>query len=297
MGHQSYVIPYDSEEEKEAILDAIRKHNSDPFCNEFVRYSNKAEYAQLLAGEVLTRVMTVTVNEPYKTLRTGPTLSKAVLCGHGGGRGCTFFFLDWELRRRLSNPAITAYGFERSMEKRMVDNQVVPQERVGGDCALGPEAYDVRPAFFITRKMNYTGSQPTADQPYPPISYETKEEGYVVAEQRFSDKEAAESYSAEEKRKVAEYRAKEEARIAANTDKYKELRAAGKDYYTILEKLDGGGFAQGRKWLTEEAVAAKRSEPGVQIGLGKLLANDTVLTTAEIDLALAAGEQVKILYL
>ena len=59
-----------------------------------------------------------------------------------------------------------AYGFERSMEKRMTIEQRVPQERVGGgDSVITTEAYNVRPALFITRdEVSYAGFKRTADQ-------------------------------------------------------------------------------------------------------------------------------------
>lgn len=267
MGVQAYVIPYETEEQKEAILDIIKKHNSAPFSNEFVRFSDKSEYKQLVCGEDLTGVMTAAMKKPYTTVRNGPTLSKVVYCVHGGGRGCTFDFFAWELRRRLNHPAIHAYGFERSMEKRMTNEQRVPQERVGGgDCVITTEAYDVRPALFITRELNL---KRTADEPYPPPSYSSKTEGYVVGETRFDDLAAAEAHSAEKKRELVEYEEKEKARIAADTTKYKELRAAGKGYYCVVVKHDHG----------------------------KLLTNESMKTTAEVDAALAAGEEIGILYL
>ena len=69
MGHQSYVIPYDTEEQLQAILDVIKKHNSAPWFNEFVRYSDKEEYKQLVSGEDLTHVATAmvkTLNRMYQ---------------------------------------------------------------------------------------------------------------------------------------------------------------------------------------------------------------------------------------
>ena len=92
MGVQAYVIPYDTEEQKEVIMETIEKHNSAPFCNEFVRFSDKSEYKQLVCGEDLTDVMTATMKKPYTTVRNGPTLSKVVYCVHGGGRCRTHNF-------------------------------------------------------------------------------------------------------------------------------------------------------------------------------------------------------------
>ena len=63
-------------------------YTSKPYSNEFVRYHNKAEYKQLVSGdgEDLTHVATATMKKPCNTIRNGPTLSKVILCGHGGGR-------------------------------------------------------------------------------------------------------------------------------------------------------------------------------------------------------------------
>ena len=298
MGHQSYMIPYDTEEQLQAILDTIKKHNIDPFSNEFVRYSSTSEFEQLVSGEDLTHVATAIMKKPYKTIRNGPTLSNVVMCGHGGGRGSTFHFFDWELRRRLNNPAIMAYGYERSMSKRIADAYEVPQEQVGGgDCVITTEAYDVRPALFITREASFAGFKRTADQPFPPVSYTTKTEGYVVGETRFDDLAAAEAHSAEKKRKLAEYEEEAKARMAANMEKYKELRAAGKDYYRIMTPLEGGGWARGAAWLTEEMAAAERAND-VQVSVGKLLTNKHgVMTADEIDAALADGTDIEICYL
>ena len=50
-------------------------------------------------------------------------------------------------------------------------------------------------------------------------------------------------------------------------------------------------------WLNEEMAAAKRAEQDTQVKQGKLLTNEFVKTTAEIDAALAAGKEIKILSL
>ena len=56
-----------------------------------------------------------------------------------------------------------AYGYERSMSKRIADAYEVPQEWVGGgDCVITADAYDVRPALFITREVSYAGLKRTA---------------------------------------------------------------------------------------------------------------------------------------
>ena len=188
------------------------------------------------------------------------------------------------------------------MEKRIAEMQKVPQERVGGgDCVITADAYDVRPALFITREVSYAGFKRTADQPYPPPSYSSKTEGYVVGETRFDDLAAAEAYSAEKKRELAEYGEKEKARIAANMEKYKELRAAGKDYYCITTYTIGEGSTRGtlsrvNKWLTDE-IAERAKSDDVKVSKGKMITNKHgVMTTEEIDAALADGKDIEICY-
>ena len=177
----------------------------------------------------------------------------------------------------------------------MTNEQRVPQERVrGGDCVITTETYDVRPALFITRELNL---KRTADQPYPPPSYSCKTEGYVVGETRFDDLAAAEAHSAERKRKLSEHKEKAKARTAANMAKYKELRAAGKGYYCVVVKHDHGSTSHYWEWLTEEMAAAKRAEPDTQVEHDKLLTNESMKTTAEVDEALAAGKEIEIRYL
>ena len=46
VGIQAYVIPYDTDEQKETIYDIIKKHNSAPFFNEFIRYGNEYNYSE-----------------------------------------------------------------------------------------------------------------------------------------------------------------------------------------------------------------------------------------------------------
>ena len=266
--------------------DIIKKHNSAPWFNEFVRLHDKAEYKQLVSGEDLTHVMTATIKKPYALIRTGPTLSKVVLCCNGGGRGHTFHFFDWELRR-LRYPGIVAYAFQRSMEKRMTNEQQVPQERVGGgDCVTTMEAYDVHPALFITREVSYAGFKRTADRPYPPPTYSSKTDGCVVDETRFDDLTAAEAYSAEKKRERAECVEKKKARICR---KHGEAQSPRRRQGPLRHHDDarGGGWAQ-RGVAQGRDGAAKRAVQW-QISVGKLPTNKdgvmTGMTTEEIDAA------------
>ena len=100
MGWQSYVIPYETPEQLEMLLDLCRLHNSSPpETNVFVRYHEGAQFEQIQTGEELVHPMTATLKKPYKRARDGPTLDKALLVGNGGVRGCTFAFFTYRCRR------------------------------------------------------------------------------------------------------------------------------------------------------------------------------------------------------
>ena len=86
MGHQSYVLRFSSEEEKQRILDVIKKHNSfyDGATEEEINDPNfEAEVGEELFGIVSA-----------KLLKSKPKMyanyTHAILCGNGGGRGNTF---------------------------------------------------------------------------------------------------------------------------------------------------------------------------------------------------------------
>jgi len=80
MGHQSYLLPLNTEEEKKRILDVIRQHNQFEY----------PEDADAPVGEELTEIRYV------RLLKKKPKYlveyTHAILCGNGGGRSHTF---DW----------------------------------------------------------------------------------------------------------------------------------------------------------------------------------------------------------
>lgn len=130
MGHQSYAIPYDTDEQLQAILDVIKLHNSHPsgYTDEYVRYRADQEYKLLEVGEELTGACTAALKagKAYKCPRKGPALSRVVLVSHGGGRSSTFDFFLWHLRRALPDVyvdgyhAVDAYGYDHSLGNRLV---------------------------------------------------------------------------------------------------------------------------------------------------------------------------------
>ena len=89
MGWQSYTVGFNSEEEKQSILDVIRKHNTntettacdicgDPECDQ--------------VGEELFGINVLKVKKPYKR---GPLahFNYFMMFGNGGGRSHTFTFM------------------------------------------------------------------------------------------------------------------------------------------------------------------------------------------------------------
>ena len=137
MGWQSYVLPYETDAQLEALLDLCGLHNSSPpATNVFVRYHEGGEFQQIHTGEELVGPVTATFKKPYKRPRDGPTLGKALRVGNGGGRGCTFAFFTYHCRRLFSREwdaangglRIDAYDFHEALDKRLKDKKVIPQE-------------------------------------------------------------------------------------------------------------------------------------------------------------------------
>lgn len=139
MGHQTYAIPYDTDEQLEAILSVIKLHNSHRggYTDEFVRYNPEGEFKRLEVGEELSGASTVALKagKAYKCPRKGPCLARVVLVSNGGGRSCTFDFFRWHLMRALpdvyvdSFHAVDAYPFDAAMEQRFLKNSY---ERIDG---------------------------------------------------------------------------------------------------------------------------------------------------------------------
>ena len=78
MGWQSYTVGFNTEEEKQSILDVIRKHNTSK------DWDNR--------GEELFGIMAVQVKKKYKR---GPLAhyDYFLFFGNGGGRQATYTFL------------------------------------------------------------------------------------------------------------------------------------------------------------------------------------------------------------
>jgi len=94
MGWQSYVIGYNTEEEKYKILEVIRRHNSIE-CNEptsVYKDGNITRY-EYEVGEELIDVQSSKFTKPCKQGYLD-AYKYAILCGNGGGRGDTFRFFE-----------------------------------------------------------------------------------------------------------------------------------------------------------------------------------------------------------
>ena len=74
MGHQSYVVVYKTEEEKESALAAVKLHNAEPDWD--------------IRGETIVQICDARYGD-----------IKIVLFGNGGGRQATFTYLDNLLKK------------------------------------------------------------------------------------------------------------------------------------------------------------------------------------------------------
>ena len=143
MGHQTYVIPFDTNAQLKNVLDVLKLHNSHPsgYTDELVRYNEGQEFTRLEVGEELegATVVAFKAGKAYRCPRYGPTLSRVVLVSNGGGRSETFAFLKWHLRSALPDVyvngfhAVDAYAYDYGMDKRFVKNSGVRVEnaRIG----------------------------------------------------------------------------------------------------------------------------------------------------------------------
>ena len=278
MGWQRYVIPYEIPEQLEMLLDLCRLHNSSPpATNVFVRYHEGAQFEQIQTGEELVQPMTATFKKPYKRPRDGPTLGKALLVGHGGGRGCTFAFFTYHCRRLFPREwdaangglRIDAYDFHEALDKRLKDKKVIPQERIAGhgDWIVDSD-YDVRPALMVTqyhpKALVRMGEMTEAEAAGAgQLPFKTVEDGFVVDDRRFAARSEAEAYAAEKKAELARHQAEAKERRAASTLEYDNNRAAGKRLHSVVERLDRSATGHTCKWLTPDEAEAKRAEEGV----------------------------------
>ena len=272
MGWQSYVIPYETPEQLEMLLDLCRLHNtSPPETNVFVRYQEGGEFQQISTGEELVQPCTASLKRPYKRPRNGPVFEQVLLLGNGGGRGCAFGFFTYHLRRLFpqmwdatnGGMRIDAYGYD-GMEKRLHKKVAIPEARIAGNGdRLVDSDYDVRPALMVTqyhpRSLVQAGEMSEAEAAAAgAFVFKTAEDGFVVDDRRFADRAEAEAYSTEKKAELAQHQEEAKARRAASTKEYFDNRAAGKRRYRVVTRLSSQP-----QWCTPEEADVKRSEEGV----------------------------------
>ena len=101
MGHQSYILYYNTEAEREKIVAVLNKHNE---LNKDEDAWNNDEI-----GEVIGMCCCVQINKPYKR-GSGANYNYAILCSNGGGRWGTFKF--------LRKNGIPTEGFNNGFERR-----------------------------------------------------------------------------------------------------------------------------------------------------------------------------------
>ena len=227
MGYQSYVIPFDTDEQLDTVLDVIKLHNATPggYTDEFVRYSEDSEFIRLEVGEELqgTTVVTFKTGKAYSCPRKGPALTRAVLVSNGGGRSVTFPFLKWHLRRALPNVyvggfhAVDVYGYDHGMANRFSKKNVfVDSARVGLSSHVSDEfrglngcCYAPRPAKYTTRtsvvnpayrELENKKRSREVERDVPPFvsSYVTTVDGWVVQGDHFATEEEAKAFAKQE---------------------------------------------------------------------------------------------------
>jgi hypothetical protein len=108
MGHQSYLLPLNTEEEKKRILDVIRQHN------QFENPEDADENYDAPVGEELTEIRYV------RLLKKKPKYlveyTHAILCGNGGGRSHTF---DW-----FADHDVKVFPFNSSCMPRFISAEI-----------------------------------------------------------------------------------------------------------------------------------------------------------------------------
>ena len=284
MGHQSYAIPFDDSEQLAKIFGILKQHNAcssvSGATHQWVRYNAHGAFTQLKVGADLRHfvIAPFKMNRQYKSPRSGPSLSRVLLCDNDGGRNSTFEFLQWHLMRALPDVyvdgfhAIAPYMYDEAMEARLAMNRAkdVHLEVPDG----GPVA--PRPAEFITRTIKGNDifrflvmgvdqaerKKRMREEPdVPPYlsTYTTVIDGLVVDDARYTDAQSDEAEAHAQRLRlkgaaatatpsaVAQERAENEAR---NRARFEAKRDAGMDYW----RLENGG----RFWLTPEEVAERR---------------------------------------
>ena len=328
MGHQSYVIPYDTPEQLQAILEIIKKHNSAAYHPEFVRFNRAAEYKQLESGEELGQLVTYQVkkSQMYKNPRNGPALSHVLMCGHGGGRSLTFDFFRFELMRAFPDVhvacfhAVDAYPYEASISNRLVRSSetIIGDENVKGTYSVEKD-WLVQPAVYTTREAagnpaftellsGLSGSEKKKrireERDIPPYlqTFTSETKGFVVGNEVFAERAEAEARSKEIKDEYEERQRRWKQEKALQLERYKNRRASGKRYYQLNPKSthrDHPDAKDGLFWLTAEEWAAMKASDWLDQDAScetKILDRSTWtrLTQDEIDAKIAAGEEVEL---
>jgi len=209
MGWQSYVFPYDTDAQLDALLDMCKLHNSSPsHTNVFLRYRDGGQFKQIRTREVLEHPMMATIKKPYKRSRNGPSLSKVFLIGNGGGAISTHGFFMYHCNRLFPHECddtsggmlILPYALHSCMSKKFTNIHEIPEERISDDHVDDPP-YAVRPALLVTKydpqELVRLGEMTNAEAAAGGHFFNTVEDGYVVDDRRFAESAEAERYCAE----------------------------------------------------------------------------------------------------
>ena len=165
IGWHSYIVPYETKQQLEAILDVLRLHNDrrlnpDNHPIEFVRFNPHEAFARLEPGEVLqdAELVGFKARKWYYSPTDGPALPCAVVFHNEGDRNATFAFLQWHLMRALPDvyvdafPAITAYPYNDTIAAELTAvRRAVPDERIAARSM--PQTYTGPLAHYVTRTV------------------------------------------------------------------------------------------------------------------------------------------------
>ena len=109
MGHQSYILYFNTQEEKKKIIDILNKHND--------LNKDKIAWSNYEIGEVVICCYVIKINKPYKR-GNGKNYNYAILCSNGGGRSSTFSYL---FKNQIPTDGFNS-GFERRVGKTNFKN-------------------------------------------------------------------------------------------------------------------------------------------------------------------------------
>ena len=215
-----YAIPYETDEQREAVLDALALHNAERHAHtaEFVRHGADDEYEQLMVGAPLAASDTVALKPgaAFASPHDGPALARAVLVRQAHGRAETCTFMRWHLMRLLPRAfvdgvhAIDLYAYERDDQTHarfdMSTRAPVARQRIKL-CWPGAVEFDQeddelfvpRPARWTTCHAKVcTAVRRTGEAPPWDLRYATKRAGLVVLDRYFAEsaREAARVHAA-----------------------------------------------------------------------------------------------------